>query len=215
MNTSILLKEAIQAPVAPRQGRIGPAGYAALDIALRTTASIHVWTRLRLAPNETAADRLRALLVGITDENKDGEITDDEQGVLTIARGVVWRYLEAKAIFPDDLDDILNHWEPSPTWDSVLNAWMPSTADRVRDYLVQALPAGKLAVADIDRFVFNTDPETLLDTRMVTGTVPPTKITDGQRAAILEARRLAAAVTARRAVEFVAWRERRRARVSR
>jgi len=201
MDAAYLLKEAIHIPVSPPQGKLGPAGYAALDIALKTVASIHVWARLRLAPGETAADRLRALLVGIADQNQDGELDANEQGVLAIARSTAWLYLESKSVVPDDLDDILNRWDAD-------------RADAVRSFLPHVIPAGKLAVLDIDRFVFGLDPEAVLDTKRIVGKVPPVRITAGQKAAILEARRLATAVVNRRALEVKAWRDRQRARMA-
>ena len=94
---------------------------------------------------ESYADRLMALFVGIADANKDGDITDDEQGVLQVALNAAWDYLVKLGVTDEDASSLLNDWDDD-------------IADRVRDLVASALPDGDdEASADIDNFVFSDD----------------------------------------------------------
>ena len=91
------------------------------------------------------ADRLLALVVGIADADKDGEISDDEQAVCDAVLENMWDYLSAKGVSDDDCDALLNEWDAG-------------AADRVYDLLVSALPDGEEAsAADLDSFAFDGD----------------------------------------------------------
>ncbi|NYT68797.1 hypothetical protein [Pusillimonas noertemannii] len=131
----------------------GADSYAAKDITLRAVATVHQWVETDdLDEGETMADRLLALLVGIADENKDGELSEDEYGVLEIAVNAVGDYLEKQGVAEDDIDALLNDWEGD-------------VADRVRDLVATTLPEGEDAASDdIDSFVFGDDEqEAVLD----------------------------------------------------
>ncbi len=123
------------------------------DIKLSVAAIIQQWVETDdLDDGETCADRLLALMIGIADENHDGEITDDEQGVLDMALNAAWDYLSGKGVSDEDLDVLLNDWDGD-------------VADRVRDLVASVLPEGEEdSAADIDNFAFSAaDQEPALD----------------------------------------------------
>lgn len=163
MSINELLRGAMKRPAKPamvldeakKDGPVlsGADSYASKDIALRAVASVHQWVETDdLDEGETMADRLLALLVGIADENKDGELSEDEYGVLEIAVNAVGDYLEKQGVAEDDIDALLNDWEGD-------------VADRVRDLVATTLPEGDEAAGeDIDNFVFgDDDQEAVLD----------------------------------------------------
>lgn len=131
----------------------GPDDVTIADITLSAAGAIQQWAETDdLAEGETYADRLMALLVGIADANKDGDISEDEQGVLDVAVNTAWDYLTAKGVSDDDANALLNDWDAD-------------AASRVRELVCAALPDGDEAAAeDIDNFVFGADDqEPLLD----------------------------------------------------
>ena len=131
-------------PVLDSVGTLDAAGaYAESDIKLKAVAAIHEWVETdSTEEGETYADRLMALFVGIADANKDGELTDDEQDVVTIALEAGFDYLVGKGVAEDDAEALLSDWSPD-------------VADRVRELLATAMPDGEDAASDeIDGFVF-------------------------------------------------------------
>ncbi|MGL5224570.1 MAG: hypothetical protein ACRC8Q_04425 [Aeromonas sp.] len=95
-----------------------------------------------MGDEETLSDRLLALMIGIADSNQDGELDDDEQGVVTIALEAAWDYLSGLGVDDEDLDLLLNDWDTD-------------AALRVRDLLVAA--DGKDDDESLDSFVFGPD----------------------------------------------------------
>jgi len=86
------------------------------EIAARmdAVAAVQEWIGDKeLDENETAADRLLALMVGIADSNQDGELDDDEQEVIATALEAAWDYLATLGVAEDDLDLLLNEWDPA------------------------------------------------------------------------------------------------------
>ena len=126
--------------------------YDETDIKLAAAASIQQWVESNdLSGNENCANRLLSLMIGIADENKDGEITDDEQGVLDMALECAWDYLESKGVEGDDISALLNDWDND-------------AAERIKDLVASVLPDGDEAASkDIDSFVFGGDKEPMLD----------------------------------------------------
>lgn len=124
----------------------GADAYAEYHIAVKAVAAVQQWCETDdLDEGETSADRLMAMLVGVADENHDGEITEDEQSVLEVALNAAWEYLVAKGVSDEDAGALLNDWEPA-------------AADRVKDLVCTALPEGDEAAAEeIDAFVFGDD----------------------------------------------------------
>jgi len=124
----------------------GADDYTIADISMAAVAVVQQWAETDdLNDGEGYADRLMAMFVGIADANKDGDITDDEQGVLEVALNAAWDYLVQLGATEDDTGSLLNDWDSD-------------TADRVRDLVASALPDGDdQASADIDDFVFSDD----------------------------------------------------------
>jgi hypothetical protein len=122
------------------------ADHAADDISLSAAAAIQQWAETDdLGDGETCADRLQALMVGVADPNKDGDITADDQAVLQVALNAAWDYLVSLGVTDDDAGALLNDWDDE-------------TAERVRDLVAQALPEGEdQAAQGIDDFVFSDD----------------------------------------------------------
>lgn len=130
----------------------GADSYTITDITLRAVAAVQQWAETDdLDDGESKADRLLALIVGIADANKDGEITEDEQGVLDVALNAAWDYLAKLGVSEEDAGALLNDWDAD-------------TADRVCELIVSVLPDGEEADADLDDFVFgDNDQEPALD----------------------------------------------------
>ncbi len=141
------------------------------DIKMAAAASIQQWVESNdLSGNENCANRLLALMIGIADENKDGEITDDEQAVLDTALECAWDYLASKGVEGDDISSLLNDWDND-------------AAERIKDLVASVLPEGdEAASVDIDSFVFGGDqePEPTLDAAYKKKTV----VRDGKKVRI-------------------------------
>jgi hypothetical protein len=82
-----------------------------------------------------------ALMVGIADANKDGDITEAEQGVLDVALNAAWDYLEQMGVTEEDAGALLNDWDAD-------------TAARVKELVAAYLPDGEQSSTDLDDFVF-------------------------------------------------------------
>jgi len=131
----------------------GADDYTLRDIRMSAVAAVQQWVETDdLDEGENSADRLMALFVGIADANKDGEITEDEQGVLEVALNAAWDYLVKLGVSEEDVETLLNDWDED-------------AAERVRDLVASVLPEGEdEAGADIDSFVFSAeDQEPALD----------------------------------------------------
>lgn len=111
-------------------------------LALAVGSSVQTWAEDDdLADGETYADRLFALLLGIVDENKDGELSDDEQEEFSDVCEYAGQYLARHGVDEDDAATLLSEWDDD-------------TAERVRDVLVGNLPEGDDAAKDINDFAF-------------------------------------------------------------
>lgn len=132
---------------------MSPYQYVAQDIAIKTAASIQQWAATDdLEDGESYGDRLFAHLIGVVDANKDGDITDDEHELLTLAINSAWDYLVSLGVSEDDANLLLNEWDSD-------------TADRVMSLLESVLgtPDGDSDSDDgIDNFVFG-DQTPLMD----------------------------------------------------
>lgn len=131
------------------------ASYALADIRVAAAAALQEWcetTAEDLGDGESMADRLLALMVGIADENKDGEITDDEASVIDIALNAAYDYLTAKGVSEDDASALLNDGDDD-------------AAGRVVELIKGELPDGEDAsMADVDAFAFDAESqESLMD----------------------------------------------------
>ncbi len=123
------------------------ANYAEQDIAIRAVASVRQWAEVKpadLGDGETLADRLLALLVGIADENHDGEITDDEADILSVAANAAADFLAGLGVSDDDIVALLEDFE--------VNA-----AERVHELIADGAGDGDYDDSEIDAFVFDSD----------------------------------------------------------
>lgn len=82
-----------------------------------------------LDEGETTADRLLAMMVGVANEQQDGELDEDEQAVLDIVREAAWDYLEMLGIDEGDISLLLDDWDEA-------------AAERIRDAIAAAMPDG-------------------------------------------------------------------------
>ena len=153
-----ILRDAMKGePAAPKKSAVvldaasdtsgGDAGdYAKKDVELKGVTAVHQWAETDdLDEGEGYADRLMALFVGIADENKDGDISEDEQAVLEVALTAAWDYLTSAGVSEEDAD-------------AVLEDWNEEAAERVRDFIAGVLPDGEdTASAEVDAFVFGDD----------------------------------------------------------
>lgn len=124
----------------------GADDYTLRDIRLSAITAVQQWAETDdLDDGESSSDRLIALFVGIADANHDGDITEDEQGVLEVALNAAWDYLVKAGVTEEDADALFNDWDDE-------------AADRVRDLVASVLPDGDDAAgSDIDGFVFSDD----------------------------------------------------------
>lgn len=126
--------------------------YAVKNIKLQAISTVQQWVETDdLDEGETLADRLAAMMVGIADSNKDGEITEDEQGIIDVAMNAAWNYMVGKGASDEDCSALFNDGDND-------------AAERIRDLLADSLPEGEEADEEIDRIVFtDSDQEPLLD----------------------------------------------------
>lgn len=121
---------------------------------LSVAAAIQQWVETEtddLSDNETSADRLLAMMIGIADADQDGELDDDEQAVLESALECAWDYLAQKGVDESDIDSLLNEWDSD-------------VAERVRDLIASVLPEGEdESNADIDDFGFGDNDDVAMD----------------------------------------------------
>lgn len=126
----------------------GAAAYAQADLRLKAVAAVHQFAETTaddLADDESAADRLMALVVGIVDADKDGEIDEDEAELCDFVLNAIWDYLAAKGVSDEDCGALLNDWSAE-------------AADRIIDLLASSLPSGDEATADdMDSFAFDAE----------------------------------------------------------
>ena len=130
---------------------LAAANFAAADIRANTASAIAEWAETApedLDDGETLADRLDALLVGIADENQDGELTDDESSVIDAALNAGYDFLVSQGVSEDDAYALLNDGDAD-------------AASRVQELLKGSLTDADAdtdpdaaAVADVDAFTF-------------------------------------------------------------
>lgn len=129
--------------------------YAAADLQLKAATALHEWaqtTRRDLDPQETNADRLQALFIGIADADQDGALDDEENEVVNMALDAGYDYLVGMGVTEDDAE-------------ALLSDWTAGVADRVHGFLVEHLPQSEEAQDMlISSFVFGLgDQEPTLD----------------------------------------------------
>lgn len=120
--------------------------YALSSIAMRAVATVQQWCEEdSMGDGEGKGDRLIAMLIGVADEDKDGELSEDEQAVVQTAMNDAWDYLAAKGVAESDLDALFNGE----------SAESNAAAERVCEFVKERLPEGDDAMGDeIDNFAF-------------------------------------------------------------
>ncbi|HEY4529173.1 MAG TPA: hypothetical protein VIG97_02405 [Luteimonas sp.] len=144
---------ALDAVTAPVPALDSAGDYATKDVELRGVTALHQWVETDdLDDGEGFADRLLALFVGVADENKDGDITEEEQDVIEIALTAAYDYLVTAGVTEADASALLEDWDET-------------AAERVRDFLAGVMPEGDDTAADeVDAFIFTAaDQEPALD----------------------------------------------------
>ena len=117
------------------------AKYGMQDIKLKAATAISTWCETDdLDDDESAADRLQSLFIGIVDINKDGELNDEESELLDMLLNVAWDYLEAQGVDEDAISGLLNDWDAA-------------AADRVMDLLNGSMPDGDDSIASFESWV--------------------------------------------------------------
>jgi hypothetical protein len=116
--------------------------YTIKDLKLRSAGAIASWCETdELDSDESAADRLQLLFVGIVDIDKDGELSSEEGDLLEILLNYAWDYLSTQGVDDDSISNLLNDWDSE-------------AADRVMDLLNGSMPDGD---DSIDNFAFGPD----------------------------------------------------------
>jgi hypothetical protein len=129
-------------------GTVSPAMVEAANIRTLAVASVQEWCETGdLEGEEGSADRLIAMLIGIADENKDGELSEDEQEVAGMAMEAAADYLASKGVSDEDLDALFG--------DDI--AASNSAGDRICEWLKEKLPDGDAADEELDGFTFDAD----------------------------------------------------------
>lgn len=123
-------------------------GYASTDIRLMAAAAVQEWAATDasdLMEGETMADRIFGMLVGIADDDKDGEISEDEQSVIQLAGENAADYMIGKGAGEADVLALLNDGDDE-------------AAARVAELLKGAMPDGDDAsMDDVDSFAFDDE----------------------------------------------------------
>lgn len=126
-----------------REAYLDAAGeFAANDIRAAAVTSAKAWAATDpadLDEGETLADRLVAYAVGIADENKDGEISDDEAEVANIAFNAMADFFVSKGATEEDVVALIESGDAE-------------AAARVAELI-----AGEDGDEDVDSFVFDAE----------------------------------------------------------
>ncbi|WP_052123094.1 hypothetical protein [Gallibacterium anatis] len=98
-----------------------------------------------LEEGEGYGDRLFAMVVGVADDNKNGEIDDDEADIANIAQNAIYDYLVSKGVSNENAVSLLEEFDND-------------LAETVRNFLLEKLPEGDDALNDeFDKVVFSAD----------------------------------------------------------
>lgn len=143
----LVLDDATGEPVLDTAGE-----YEHMSLRMEAVAIVQQWVEEEdLDEGESSADRLLAMMVGIADDNQDGELDEDENEVVDAAREAAWDYLSALGIDDEEIGLLLDDWDEA-------------AAERIRDAVAAALPDGDEAFDAIDSFTFDeSDQEPLFD----------------------------------------------------
>lgn len=162
MNTFLIdpaARELLAAAAAPARTRLdGADGDAVASdaqafelrrLSMAAASTVQAWAETAdLEDGEGATDRLLAMLVGIADDNKDGELSDDEAAIIDVAANEAYSYLAAKGVSEADLTAMFEAEDPAES-----NA----AGARVLEFLASALPNAEAADEEVDDFTFGAE----------------------------------------------------------
>lgn len=119
---------------------------AILKIEVASTVSAWAETDTNdLDAGETLADRFDAMMVGLVDNDKNGELDDDELQVLDIAYNIAFDVLTSRGASPDDVVAMLNEADET-------------AAENIQELLINTGVDGEDAeLADINAAAFEFD----------------------------------------------------------
>jgi len=120
------------------------------DIAASAAGVVQQWTETGdLGDGEGLADRLIAMLIGVANEDAEGDLSDDEQGVVAEAANAAWDYMASKGAVEEDLSALFG--EDAAEADAA--------AERIRDLMAGSIPDGEeAAYDDVNNFAFRAVP---------------------------------------------------------
>ncbi len=116
--------------------------YVTADLTAMATSAVNVWLDddVALDDEETLVDRLQGLLIGVVDEDQDGELTDDQMIVLETVLNAAGETMADAGASDADIERILNDWDPE-------------TAERVRELMIAE--AADMDSVDADNAYFD------------------------------------------------------------
>lgn len=93
-----------------------------VGLAVQSVFAVQTWAEktVDLGENENQADRLFALIIGIIDEDKNGEVSEDEQYFFDLVIEYVAQYLISLDVDINDVKSLLENWS-SETAEKVCN----------------------------------------------------------------------------------------------
>lgn len=118
------------------------------QIAAEAMALVDEWLNTEdssLDEGEGMGDRLYSLMIGLADENKDGDISDDEAEVINIGLNAVADYFVFKGISEENTTALLTDFDNE-------------LANNVREMLLGAIPDGDEELyAEMDKIMFSPE----------------------------------------------------------
>ncbi|RKV86072.1 MAG: hypothetical protein D8H97_01865 [Neisseria sp.] len=125
------------------------AAYQMTDIALKVGGAMQAWIETEpsdLDEGESLSDRFDSLMVGIIDEDHDGEISDDEAALLEIAMSKAAEWMISKGLSEDDVSAFFSESADD------------SEVERMVEFLRGVAPDGEDAEIDeLNDFAFDGD----------------------------------------------------------
>ena len=126
--------------------------YQMTDIALKVGGAMQAWIETEpsdLDEGESMSDRFDSLMVGIIDEDHDGEISDDEAVLLEIAINKAAEWMIGKGLSEEDVGAFFNESADD------------AEVERMVEFLRGVAPDGEDAeIEELNNFAFDNDSST-------------------------------------------------------
>lgn len=120
--------------------------HALSEAALEAATVVQAWLEEEPEEGENYADVLQDMFFENADMNEDGDLNDDETALIDARLNAAYEYMTSKGASEEDAYKLLSEWNAD-------------AAERVHDLLVEKMPDGEAADADIDDFVFGPETE--------------------------------------------------------